>query len=79
MYTPPQPPTVNGVQELTEAEILEIQTKLQTIETEFIPTEDEPILSLHGLVSRYNQANVGAEINGDTAQFCLAYTTETQI
>lgn len=65
------PPEVNGVMTLTEEEILAIKTKLETIQSEFTPTEEEPVLAIHGLVARYNQANPDFLINGDTAEFIL--------
>lgn len=67
-----QPPNVNGVMALTDTEKATIKAQLEAIQTAFVPTDDEPELSTHGLVSRYNQTNVGAEINGDTAQAILS-------
>ena len=71
------PPEVNGLMQLEEKEILSIQTELINIQAEFVPTEDEPILSTHGLVSRFNDlCEDGCQINGDTAEFILSYTEQ---
>jgi hypothetical protein len=67
-----QAPHVNGIMELTAEESATIKAALEAIQVAFAPTDEEPVLSTHGLVSRYNQANVGAEINGDTAEYILS-------
>lgn len=68
---PQQPPFANGVMELTDTEKATIKSKLEAIQAAFEPTDEEPVLSTHGLVSRYNQQNPDFPINGDTAEFIL--------
>lgn len=65
------PPHSNGIMQLTEEERLSIKEKLQVIQSEFVPTNNEEVLSIHGLVSIYNIENIDNEINGDTAQSIL--------
>lgn len=67
------PPETNGVMDLNQEEISEIKTKLLLIQADFVPTDEEEVLSLHGLVSRYNNANPDFAINGDTAQMVMSY------
>jgi len=67
----PKPPNVGGVMELATDAKTSIRAQLISIQESFAPTLDEPTLSTHGLVSRYNQQNEGAEINGDTAEYLL--------
>lgn len=66
-----QPPEINGILGLELEEALTIKDQLEAIKETFVPSDYEPALSLHGLVSRYNEANPGEEINGDTALYCL--------
>jgi hypothetical protein len=78
-YIQPQPPTVNGMADFANKESASfdqvkvdgIRTKLQAIETNFVPTEDNPVFNLFYQVSEYNKANT-EPINGDTAQAILA-------
>lgn len=67
-----QAPNVNGIMDLAAAEVAATKAALEAIREAFVPTDEEPVLSTHGWVSRYNQANVGAEINGDTAEYVLS-------
>jgi hypothetical protein len=47
----------------------EIIQALQAIVEAFIPTEEEPVLTTHGLISRYNKSANNAElIGGNWAQ-----------
>lgn len=68
---PQQPPQINGIMPLTDAQIAEIKAKLQAIQAAFVPTDEHPVCDTFYLVSTYNEQNVGAEINGDTAEFIL--------
>lgn len=67
-----QAPNVNGIMALTAAEAEGIKIELQSIHAAHVPTDEEPILSTHAMVSQYNQTHVGAEINGDTAEYVLS-------
>lgn len=71
------PPLVNGVMDLSPSNIVDIKAKLTAIQEQFTPTDEEEILSVHGLVSRYNIVNPEAPINGDTAQFIISYEDST--
>lgn len=66
-----QPPNTSGVMTLVEADRVAIRTKLETIRSGFVPTDEQPICDTFYLVSTYNKANVGEEINGDTAEDLL--------
>lgn len=47
----------------------EIVAALQAIVDAFVPSEEEPILTVFGLISRYNQTGQNAElIGGDWAK-----------
>ncbi|MDM5155836.1 hypothetical protein QUF88_19185 [Bacillus sp. DX1.1] len=71
------PPSTGGLMTLSESEILEIQTKLQAIQSAFVPTVNEGVLTTQGLVQRYNDNSANTtKINGDTASMILAYETE---
>lgn len=61
-----QAPETNGIMELTEEEKEVLIAQLESIKESFEPTEEEPALSIHGLVSRYNDV-AELKINGDTA------------
>lgn len=65
---PLQPPHTDGIMTFTDAEIAAIKTKLQTIQAAFTPTDDQPVCDTFYIVCTYNKANVGKEINGDTAE-----------
>lgn len=69
---PQQPPSVNGVMELSAAETDAIRSKLLAIQAAFEPTDDQPVCDTFYITATYNKANVGNEINGDTAQSILA-------
>ena len=43
---------------------MSIEQRLKTIITEFEPTEEEPELTMFGLVSRYNQQYENTELIG---------------
>lgn len=78
-----QPPEVNGLCEfctepIDEMMILDIQAKLKAIQDAFVPSEDQPVISTHYLVSEYNASNPDCLINGDSAQFILAYAPATE-
>lgn len=73
---PKLPPNVNGVAELTATQITKIKAALLKIQTSFVETDDQPVCDTFYLVSTYNKANVGAEINGDTCQFVLGSGTD---
>lgn len=68
---PKQPPNVNGVMDLTADQITAIKSVLEAIQSAFVETDDQPVCDTFYLVSSYNRANVGSEINGDTAEFVL--------
>lgn len=63
-----QPPNVNGIMELSEAETATIRTKLSKIVAAFVPTDDQPACDTFHIVSTYNRENPSNEINGDTAE-----------
>lgn len=65
------PPNINGVMLLTEEEIEELRTKLQSIVSNFSPSDNHPSCDTFYIVSTYNINNPGAEINGDTADYIL--------
>jgi len=67
-----QPPAKNGIMEITEQEKTNIKSSLLQIQTSFEASEDEPELTTHGLVTRYNYANPTLLINGDTAEYVLS-------
>jgi hypothetical protein len=66
------PPHVNGILEMTATKRAEVKGKLDTIIAGFVPDEFNGAVNTHWFVSEYNKANVGAEINGDTAEAILA-------
>lgn len=49
---------------MTDERTQEIIETLQTIAESFVPTEDEPILTMFGLVSRYNRTGQNSELIG---------------
>lgn len=49
---------------MTEQRKQEIIAALQTIYDNFVPTDDEPELTMFGLISRYNQTGQNAELIG---------------
>lgn len=59
-----------------KAKIDATKAKLEEIKSLHVPTPEQPVADLFYLVSEYNKANVGAEINGDTAQEILAQVGE---
>ena len=69
-YQPPQPPTINGVMDLTAEEQATIKLALQQIQTDFEPSEDAPICDVFYMVAAYNRQN-DLKINGDTATSLL--------
>lgn len=64
-------PYDNGVMDLTVSDENTVLSKLNEIKNAFAPTEEEPELTTHILVSRYNKQNPTAPINGDTAEFLV--------
>lgn len=88
-YTPPNPPTVNGVASFAlmyesdgvtpnpnynATKVSTIKTALQSIQTAFTPSATQQVCDLFYIVSTYNKQNVGSEINGDTANAILTPT-----
>lgn len=67
-----QPPEVNGIMDLTDAEKTDITSKLQAIVTAFVATDDAPVCDTFYITSTYNKANPSAPINGDTCSSLLA-------
>jgi hypothetical protein len=67
------PPHVNGILEMNATKRAEIKGKLDTIIAGFTPNDENVAVNTHWFVSEYNKTNVGAEINGDTAQHILSY------
>jgi hypothetical protein len=77
-------PYVNGIVEgLSEEEILSIQEKLQAIQAEFDPTDEQPTCDTFYLVVTYVKNHSSDTdfilINGDTAEHCLAYVKEESV
>lgn len=73
-----QPPKINGIMTgLTDAQILDIQTKLVAIRDAFDPTDDQPVCDTFYLTSTYNKAN-DLKINGDTCQMLLQEEQQTE-
>jgi hypothetical protein len=70
---PKLPPHVNGIAELDEATILDIQTKLVAIRDAFVETDDQPVCDTFFITATYNRENVGNECNGDTVEYILSY------
>lgn len=68
-------PSVNGVMDLTEEEILPIRKKLMDIRDLFIADINVQTMTSQYIVSKYNEQNIGSELNGDTASFILGYMT----
>lgn len=66
-----QPPHIDGVQELTSAQAASVRAALTAIASAFVATDDVPVCDTFYIVAAYNKANVGSEINGDTAQWVL--------
>lgn len=62
-----------------ELKVLEVQAELQAIETNFVATAEQPTCDTFCMTAEYNKANVGEEINGTTAQFCLTYSQEEAV
>jgi len=73
-----QPPEVNGIMDLTEDEVLEIQAKLQVIVSAFEPTDDQFYCDTFYMTAEYNRENE-AKINGDTASYCLYYSPTSEV
>lgn len=69
---PKLPPEVNGIMDLAEEDILDIKAKLLVIQSAFVATDEQPVCDTFYLTATFNQANEH-KINGDTAQYCLAY------
>lgn len=67
-----QPPSVNGVMDLTTAELSSILTKLQAIQSAFQPTDEVPVCDTFYLTATYNQQNPTAPINGDTCEHVMS-------
>lgn len=70
------PPQVNGIMDLTEDEILQIQGELIEIQNAFEPDDYVPYCDTLYLVSHYNDAHPDMLINGDTAEYCLSYVKQ---
>lgn len=49
---------------MTEQRKQEIISKLQSIYDDFLPTEDEPEMTMFGLISRYNATDQNIELIG---------------
>jgi hypothetical protein len=69
---PKLPPSVNGVADLTAAQIKTIYGKLIVIRDAFVETDEQPVCDTFYLVATYNKANKGNEVNGDTAEYVLS-------
>jgi hypothetical protein len=67
-----QPPNVNGIANMSDTAKKAVKDKLDIIIAGFVPDENNGAVNAHWFVSEYNKANVGAEINGDTAEAILA-------
>jgi hypothetical protein len=65
------PPHTNGIEELTNEQILSIKAKLQVIVDGFIPSDEQEFVNTFYIVSTYNRQNVDSPINGDTAEYVL--------
>lgn len=66
-----QPPYTNGLMTLTDDEKAAIKKQLEMIMVSFVADDFSPVCDTFYIVSRYNEQNVGNEINGDTAEFIL--------
>lgn len=71
-------PSVNGVMDFTEEEVLHIRKKLDLIKDSFVPDINTQTLTSQYVVSKYNEESIGNELNGDTATFILGYMTEEE-
>lgn len=83
-----QPPFANGIMSFSiptqedgtanpsydAAKVKAVTDKLNQIISAFVATDDQPSADTFYVVSTYNKANVGSEINGDTAQYLLTPT-----
>jgi hypothetical protein len=67
-----QPPNINGVMTLTDAEKTDVTTKLQTIQAAFVPTDFQVVADTFYITSTYNKQYPGLLINGDTCEALLA-------
>jgi hypothetical protein len=66
-----KPPKINGIMlELTEEQILDIQTKLVAIRDAFEETDEQPVCDTFYITSTYNRENT-LKINGDTCEALL--------
>lgn len=74
----PTAPTVNGVMELEESEILTLREKLNLIRDNFEETVDMEYCTVHYMVSEFN-ADSEMQLNGDTASFIMSYMTEEEM
>jgi hypothetical protein len=69
-----QPPNVNGIANMSDTAKKAVKDKLDIIIAGFVTDENNGAVNTHWFVSEYNKVNVGAEINGDTAQHILSET-----
>lgn len=67
------PPYTNGVMSLSEEQRKIIIHDLNRYKNEFKPSVDQPNITVHWLVSRYNTEYPEFPINGDTANYLLDY------
>lgn len=81
-YVQPQPPEVNGVQELSESKILTLQKQLQRIIEDFVPTYEQPVCDTFYLVvehtKKHGEQATFTQLNGDTAEYVLGYVFDAQ-
>lgn len=75
-YVIPQPPHVNGVIELNETKATTLRKQLDTIISEFKPTEDYPMISTFYLVvshtKKHGEQATFTQLNGDTVEHLLS-------
>lgn len=62
-----------------QTKIDSVKTALKEIKDTHIPTVEVPVADLFYIVSEYNKANVGAEINGDTATELLVEEASEEV
>jgi ABC-type phosphate transport system substrate-binding protein len=74
-YVQPQAPNVNGVMELSATKIETLRNQLDAIVSEFVPSEEYPVISTFYIVVKHTQKHgtqtTFTQLNGDTVEFLL--------
>lgn len=71
VYVVPQPPNIDGIMVLTDAEKNDILPKIKNIISSFFSSDDFQEVNTFYITSTYNRAFPSNPINGDTCEYLL--------